>query len=272
VKTFLRGLGYFALALLVIVVGVVIYTIYDINAGLTASDLTNTTIEASDSLQLNAYIAEPEGDGPFPAVLMIHEWWGIREEIVEKADALAAEGYVVLAVDAYRGTVTTSIPGAIYNTLNYPQELIDADMQVFYDHLEGMESVDGNLIGVMGFCFGGRQSVIFATNNPSSVSAVMTYYGGGQPQTEEELAALQNQEIAVLGIFGAEDGSIPAEDYNTFEASLTSLGVTHEIEVYEGVGHAFVKELEGDSTSAQAWRRGIDFLNTHLRENTDDSA
>jgi carboxymethylenebutenolidase len=270
-KAVLRVLGIIGIVLLLLIVGVVGYALYDINAGLSAADLTNITIEADDQT-LYAYLAEPEGEGPFPGVLMIHEWWGIREDIVKKADTLAAEGYVVLAVDAYRGRVATGIPGALYNTITYPQEQIDADMTAFHAHLVGLDNVDTERIGVMGYCFGGRQTMLFAAQQPGAVQAALTYYGGGQPNTVEELQPLTESDMAVLGVFGAEDGMIPLTEVDTLEASLAELGVTHEITVYDGVGHAFVVELEGDSASAQAWAQGVDFLNTHLAEDTADTS
>jgi carboxymethylenebutenolidase len=259
-RLLLRGLGYTALVVLLLVIGVVGWALYDINAGLAATDLTNTTVNGPDGLTLNAYLAEPEGEGPFPAVLMIHEWWGIREEITVKADALAEAGYVVLAVDAYRGRVATGVPGALLNTLNYPQDRIDADLAAFHAHLTGLPNVDPDAVAVMGFCFGGRQSVLFAVNNPGNVAAVLTYYGGGQPSTTDELAPLAGEDVNVLGVFGAEDATIPLEAVDQFEASLNELGVPVEVTVYDGVGHAFVKELEGDSASAQAWQQGLAFL------------
>jgi carboxymethylenebutenolidase len=262
-QTILRGLGYFGLALLVIVLGLLGYALYDINAGTSATELTNIAIEAEDGT-LNAYLAEPAGDGPFPAVLLIHEWWGLRPDIITKADTLAEAGYVVLAVDAYRGRVATSIPGAIINTLNYPQDRIDADMRVFHNHLSQLDQVAADQIAVMGFCFGGRQSVLFAVNNPAAIRAVLTYYGGGQPNTETDLQPLADTDIRVLGVFGEQDESIPLADVEQFERALDALNVPVAIEIYAGVGHAFVKDLTGDSTSAQAWQRGLAFLDETL--------
>lgn len=261
-KWFLRILGGIVGLLVLVVVGALGYAWYDINMGANASELTNVSIEVDD-LTLNAYLAQPEGDGTFPAVLMIHEWWGLRPDMIEKADALAAEGYVVLAVDSYRGIVATSVPGALLHNITYDQTLIDADMVAFYDYLVGLDNVDNEQVAVMGYCFGGRQSIQFGVLNPEKVTAILTYYGGSQINDVEGLAPLADTGVSVLGIFGEEDMSIPLEDVETFRASLEELGITHEITVYPEVGHAFVKDIVSEGASRDAWLEGLDFLNRY---------
>lgn len=270
-KIALRALGIIGMVLLVAVVGGLGYALYDINAGLSATDLTNVTVTGPGGT-LHAYLAEPDGDGPFPGVLMIHEWWGIREDMVKKADALAAAGFVVLAVDVYRGRVATSVPGALLNSTTYPQDQINADMLAFYDYLTGLDNVDPARIGVMGYCFGGRQTTLFAVQQPQAIRAALTYYGGSQPTTTEALQPLAGAGVAVLGVFGAEDNLIPLGEVEQFSASLEILGVPHEVTTYDGVGHAFVQELEGAGPSAAAWAQGVAFLTTHLAADDAENA
>lgn len=254
------------IALLVIVGlligGVIGWGVYDLNTG-DSLDIANMRTENSDGEFLNAYLATPDGNGPFPAVMMIHEWWGLREDITTKADRLAEQGYVVLAVDAYRGTVADSVPGALFLNLTYDQALIDADMTTFYEYLAARGDVDTSRIAVLGYCFGGRQAVRFGINHPQDVAAVLTYYGGGQANTVEQLQPLAGEDVAVLGVFGEEDGSIPQSDVEQFESALAELDVPHQITVYPGVGHAFVTPDAidtPDSAAAQAWQEGLDFL------------
>ena len=264
-KAVLQGLGVLLLAVVLVLMGIVGYALYDINAGFSATDLTNVTVPAAGGERtLNAYLAQPEGDGTYPGVIMIHEWSGIREDMVEKADTLADEGFVVLAVDLYRGDVSTSFIGSLLNSATYPQDKIDADMLVFYDYLTGLEQVDTERIGVMGYCYGGMQTMIFAVENPDAVQVAMNYYGIRQPYSAAELEPMGAADVAVLGVFGAEDDIISAEDITQLDDALTQADVTHEITVYDGVGHAFVRALAGDSASAQAWGEGVDFLKTHL--------
>ncbi|MFZ4814668.1 MAG: dienelactone hydrolase family protein [Phototrophicaceae bacterium] len=258
-RRFLQILGIILAVLAVAIAGLVGWVAFEVNSGAAASDLTNITIPAGDQT-LYAYLAQPEGEGTFPAVLMVHEWWGLRPDMLEKADRLAEQGYVVLAVDAYRNFATDAFPAALYQAINYPQANIDADMRAFYDYLVTLPNVDVNRIGVMGFCFGGRQSVQFAAQNPGAVQAVLTYYGGSQIRDVEGLRPLTANNPSVLAIFGAEDDSIPVEDRDAFTSALATLGVPYESEVYAGVGHAFVKDLDAPGASSEAWVRGVDFL------------
>ncbi|MEM6283720.1 MAG: dienelactone hydrolase family protein [Chloroflexota bacterium] len=240
------------------------YVEYDVNAGTNSADLTNIEIDANGQT-INAYLAEPEGEGPFPAVMMIHEWWGLRPEIITKADALADEGYVVLAVDAYRGRVTNSVPGALYMNLTYPEPDINADMDAFFDYLTGLETVNPAQVGIMGFCFGGRQSVVVGLRHADEIAGILTYYGGNQPGTEDALSPLAGTSTAVLGIFGAEDATISLETVDQFEASLQALKIPSEITVYDGVGHAFVQDITEAGPSRDAWLQGVAFLNANVR-------
>jgi len=264
-----KRIGQILLGILVVLVllvgGVLGWAYYDMNTG-GSEALTNTTIEG-DGVTLNAYLAEPSGEGPHPAVIMIHEWWGLREGITQKADALAEQGYVVLAVDAFRGQQASSVPGALVLNLSYDQALIDADMDTYLDFLTGRDDVDASRVGIMGYCFGGRQATMAAVRQPAAFAAVLNYYGGSTPNTVEALEPLRGQDVMVLGVFGEEDTSIPLEEVDTFEASLQELDIEHEITVYEGVGHAFVTEdsiNETDTAAAQAWQQGVTFLDTHL--------
>ena len=111
------------------------------------------------------YLALPEGEGTFPAVLMVHEWWGLNEEITHMADRLAEEGYIVLAMDTYRGQVTSQVPRAIFLRVTMPEAQIDQDMQSAYEYLISLPQVDAERIGGIGFCYGGGVILRHATQN-----------------------------------------------------------------------------------------------------------
>ncbi len=251
--------------ILVLVVGFAGWIIVDSATSAGVAGFTNTQFDGPDDVTLNAYIAQPAGEGPFPAVMLIHEWWGLRPDITELADELAAEGYVVMAVDAYRGRTTNAIPRALWLVLNTPQEQISADMRASYEYLAGLENVDAARIATFGFCFGGTQSLAFGIDNADEVAAVITFYGGGpvtDPATLQPLA-----DTPVLGVFGREDGSIPVEQVTAFEAALNEVAAPAQVSIYDGVGHAFVNPeaiAEDGSAAQQAWDEALTFLAAYL--------
>ncbi len=241
--------------------------LYELVAGPKATDFTNVTYPATDGTTLHGYLAEPAGEGPFPAVVLIHEWWGIGEDITLIADELASEGYVVLAPDAYRGQTTSQVPRAIYLASQTPAEQIDGDLDDALAYVRGLPQVQAENTAVMGFCFGGREAFGLGTRH-GDLAAIVDYYGGGvEVRTPADLGAMRG---AFLGIFGEEDSSIPLAEVDALEAALQEAGLTHEIIVYPGVGHAFLNsENLSDPThpAGQAWAMTLAFLSQHLQSN-----
>jgi len=224
----------------------------------------NVTYPAADGANLHGYLATPSGDGPFPAVLMIHEWWGLNVDTARLAEAVAAEGYVVLAPDAFRGSVARDAQGAMAQLNSTPQQQIAGDLDSALDYLSTHEAVDSERIAVMGFCFGGTQAMYMGTRS-ENLAAVITLYGSGPIQTVDALGNMP-ENGPVLGIFGAEDRSISQEEVNGFEAALNEADVRNTITVYDGVGHAFVKSSTYDQGGApqDAWEQLVRFLNREL--------
>ena len=109
---------------------------FDATFGPRTADVANTTFVDGRGETLLGYLAQPEGAGPHPGVLLLHEWWGLNEGITILADALAQEGYVVFAPDAYRGRVASQIPRALYLRLTTPEAQVKGDLDaVSYTHL-----------------------------------------------------------------------------------------------------------------------------------------
>lgn len=268
-KTILRILlGILGVLVLLIGIGAA-YTAWDINAGVAPTDFTNTTFTAEDGTTLHGYLAMPETtteETTFPAVLMVHEWWGLNHEIIELADELAAEGYVVLAPDTYRGQTAGSIPGALYLRLNVDMERVNSDMDAAYQYLANLPEVN-NAIGVLGFCYGGDVAFNYGVRNPD-LDAVINLYGSTRADSDNFDALLAEDAAPVLGIFGAEDNSIPLEEVDAHEAALNTAGVRHTITVYEGVGHAFVQPdvISEPGAALAAWQEILTFLNANLMD------
>ncbi|MGC1132827.1 MAG: dienelactone hydrolase family protein [Nitrososphaeraceae archaeon] len=234
-------------------------------------DTQNQTISYFDNA--SGYLVSPVADisnnetGQLPAVVMIHEWWGLNENIKNMANELAEQGYVVLAADMFNGQVATTpdqamqFSGAVREN---PSEAI-SNLQAAVRYLGSLENVNASRIGSLGWCFGGGQSLQLALNTEAEhpLAATVIYYGN-LVTDQEELTKIQ---WPVLGIFGDQDESIPVEDVDRFGQALNSTGVPNEIYIYEGVGHAFANP-SGDNYAAEqtgdAWQKTLDFLKRNL--------
>jgi carboxymethylenebutenolidase len=202
-----------------------------------------------------------------PAVIMIHEWWGLNEHIKNQADILAKEGYVVLAVDLYRGEVATDFNRAMELTSSVRNNSASAidNLQSAVNYVKSLEMVDGSKIASLGWCFGGDWSLQLALNSSENpLAATIVYYG--RPVTAET-ASLSSISWPILGIFGDQDQAIPVESVKQFTSALNASGITNEIYLYEGIGHTFANP-SGDNyapkETADAWQKTIGFLRTYL--------
>ena len=232
--------------------------------GARLNEVTNTTIPGvTGGPDVRAYVAKPQGNGQFPAVIMIHEFFGLNESIVSKADLLAEQGYLVIAPDTFRGSTTSWIPRAIYQVISTKPENVNSDLDSVYTWLESQSDVDSSRIAISGFCYGGRTSLVYSLHN-NKLAATVVFYGS--PETDPNV--LKTLPGPVLGIFGGADQSIPVEDVNAFDKALTEAGVDHEITVYDGQPHAFVLDAEGiqsGGAQGEAWNQMLAFLDKNLK-------
>ncbi len=226
----------------------------------------NVSYPGPNGVTLRGYLATPRSSGPSPAVVMVHEWWGLNHDTTVLADALAREGFVVLAADAFRGSVAQSPADARKQVTETPREQIAADLDAALDFLRSHPQVDADRVASMGFCFGGTQSMYMGTRNPE-LAGVVIFYGGGPIQDAAQLGSMKDAG-PVLGIYGKEDGGIPVEQVRKFEDAMEARGVENTITIYPGVGHAFVKSNTYRSGGApqQAWNQMVNFLKTTLSE------
>ncbi|MHA7647617.1 dienelactone hydrolase family protein [Nitrosopumilus sp. S4] len=209
----------------------------------------------------SGYLAKPTTDGDYPGIVMIHEWWGLNDNIKEMADNLASHGYVVLAVDLYDGKVGTTSEQARMLVGSYNLD----------DGLDNMNSAVSFLtnnyftdkIGSIGWCFGGGQSLNLALGN-ENMDATVIYYGSLITDSEK----LSSINWPVLGIFAELDQGITVETVNNFEKTLDDLQIQNEIQIYPGVNHAFANP-SGDryapEESKDAWSKTISFLDSTLK-------
>lgn len=260
------------LGILILIVGLVLFL-----AGSVAVDMlvdggrleavTNTTIPGvNGGPDVRAYVARPSGEGPFPAVIMIHEFFGLNESIVGKADLLAQEGYLVVAPDTFRGSTTSWIPRAIYQVITIKPESVNADLDSVYAWLESQLDVESDRTAIAGFCYGGRTSLTYSLHNNRLAATVIFY---GSPETDP--AVLKNLPGPVLGIFGGADRSIPLTEVTAFENGLNAVGIPNQITVYDGQPHAFVQDAAGvksGGAQAEAWNEMLAFLDQNLKSDS----
>lgn len=224
----------------------------------------NVSFPAADGTQLGGYLAMPSGSGKLPAVLMIHEWWGLNNDVTVLADALAKQGFAVMAADGFRGKVAQTPQEAMQQVRGTPSAQVASDLDSALDYLKSQPRVETNNVAVMGFCFGGTQSMYMGTRRPD-LSAVVILYGSG-PITDPARLGTMKAAGPVLGIYGADDGNIPTAQVELFKKALDDTGVANTISIYPGVGHAFVKSstYENGAQAEQAWNQVVSFLKKTL--------
>lgn len=235
-------------------------------AGPAAKDVLtqNVTYGHEGAAKLQGFIAWPEAaEQAQPAVIVIHEWWGLNDNIREMARKLATEGYVALAIDLYGGQTadTPEKAGALIGQTLSKEAAVARNLQQAYEFLE--TSAQAPRIGSIGWCVGGYVSLEAALLLPGLDAAVIYY--GELVQDRERLAKLN---APVLGIFGGKDESIPVAEVEKFEQTLHSLGKSIEVHVYPDSNHAFANPsgTRYDAVAAaDAWKLTLAFLNAHLR-------
>ncbi|OIO54787.1 hypothetical protein AUJ46_02255 [Candidatus Peregrinibacteria bacterium CG1_02_54_53] len=215
--------------------------------------------EVVDYGPTRGYLALPEGDGPHPALILIHEFWGLNDNIRWYAEEFAKQGYAALAVDLYEGESTQDAARAreLAGAVRANVDPAFANLRAAVDYLRSRSDVDSNRLASVGWCFGGGWSYQMAKNDLGVRTSVM-YYGQFAP--EDDLSMMK---ALIIGHFGEEDQGIPVDDVKAFRARLKTLNGDHQIFIYENVGHGFARELETESART-AWQRTLEFLGTYL--------
>jgi carboxymethylenebutenolidase len=183
---------------------------------------------------VHGLLYEPAGPGRHPAIVVIHEWWGLDSWIKEQARNLAKEGYVALAVDLYGGKVTTNPQAARQLDMALNQQQATANVVAAAHYLAAQKNVNARRIGAVGWCMGGGYAALLAIHYPALRAVAINY--GELPQSRAELAKIHAR---VLGIFGGADPVVTPSEAAAFEKTMQSLGKPIEVKIYPGAGHAF---------------------------------
>lgn len=216
-----------------------------------------------DGQRVGAYLAMPTGAGPFPAVVVIQEWWGLNDHIKDVAERYAREGYVGLAPDLYHGKVADDPDEAakLMGALNREEAV--KDLLAAVGRLKGMKEVHADRIGVTGFCMGGSYALLLPCRT-RDIRAAAPYYG----EVPDE-ATLKNLACPILYIYGDADFWITTDEVKRLEATLRTLGKPGEVKIYRGAPHAFFNDTRKDvyrqAEAQDAWRRTLEFFARHLK-------
>jgi carboxymethylenebutenolidase len=248
------------------------------NSGATSNNTSNTAATTNGGLEIkkdvkyfdsaSGYLVYPSTvtttGKKVPAIIMIHENRGINDNIRSMANTLAKQaGYVVLAVDLFKGVSTNDPSQAmqlVKSVRGNPQEAI-SNLQAAVKYVSSLPFVDSSKIASIGWCFGGGQSLQLALHSEQHpLVATILYYGTPLITDKQQLLKIK---WPVLGIFGDHDQANPLSLINSFKAALDADGITNQIQIYKGLGHAFANPSGANyapNETVDAWQKTLEFL------------
>jgi carboxymethylenebutenolidase len=215
-------------------------------------------------LMIKGFQAWPQKPGPFPAVIILHEWWGLNSHIQDLTFRLAQHGYVALAVDQYSrlgGLVTGDPAHAAQLMAKIDRTHLVQDLNAASAYLNFQDYVKGNRIAVLGFCMGGSNALIYACAR-RQLRAVVAFYG------KVPLESLAGLYCPVLYHQAETDDWITEQEVAALSATLTARKVPCEIHKYPGTSHAFFNDTRPEvykpDAAEEAWSRTLAFLDQHI--------
>ncbi len=225
-----------------------------------SQEVTYAGVEGTD---ITGYLARPASGEPTAGILVIHEWWGLNENIRSMARQLAGEGYVALAVDLYEGEVaeTREDAGRLARGSRDNPDRGRENLRQAWNFLKQEQGVEK--VGVIGWCFGGGWSLQTALMLGDGIDGAVIYYG----RVITDRDALEALATPILGIFGAEDGGIPVATVREFQTTLDLLGKPASIHIYEGADHAFANPSGtryNENAAEDAWSKTLTFFGQTL--------
>ena len=207
------------------------------------------------------YLSRPVATAATSALIVIHEWWGLNEDIHAMTEQLAALGYTALAVDLYDGKSATQVRNAfeLSTNLSSKEERGLANLKAAYDYLE--TEMRASKIGVIGWCLGGKWSLKTALMLPQDIDATVIYYGSLTDE-KEKLATL---DMPIIGFVGTRDRL--HKEFIAFDENMKELGRNASIHIYEGAKHAFANAsgvVYEPVAAEDSWEKTVNFLKAHL--------
>lgn len=234
-----------------------------------AATSKDVTYKSGDET-VHGILYTPEGKGPFPGIVVIHEYWGLNDWVKEQASKLADQGYVTLAIDLYRGKVATTPNEAHEFMGGVPLDRAKRDLEAAFNFLASQPNAQKDRIGAIGWCMGGGYALGLALEEPKLAADVINYGVFDYASLAKDQATLKKINAPILGIFGAQDRGIPADDVRKFAEQLDKLGKTGTLTVYPDAGHAFENPNNKDGyrpkDAQDAWDKTVAFFASTLKK------
>lgn len=208
---------------------------------------------------ITAYLAYPERKDRAPAVVVIHEIFGMSDFIRQTAEQLARDGFVAIAPDllSRRGGTPASPDDARKLIASLNSDTVTQDLDATVAYVKGLKAARPDRVGVIGFCWGGGQSFRYATNNPS-LRAFVVCYGQGP-----DALAFARIRAAGLGVYAENDARINA-GLSDVDAAVRTYHKQYRYDVYPGVGHGFLRTREKPEVADSAWKAVVGFFRATL--------
>jgi len=221
------------------------------------------TSTVSNGSTTPGYLALPAGDGPFPGVIVIQEWWGLNDNIKDIAERFAREGFAAFAPDLYHGKVTAEPDEAMKAMMATDMNRASQELVAATEYLSKQDIVKGHGIGATGFCMGGGLALTLACDTPL-IKAVAPFYGVN-PQPIDRVSSIDGP---VFAVYAEHDDWAGPAVREALEAALTKHGKQFEVKTYPGTEHAFFNDTRGEihkpEAAADCWDRVLSLFRANL--------
>jgi carboxymethylenebutenolidase len=216
------------------------------------------------SRKTKGFLARPKKEETYPAMIVIHEVWGLVDHIKDIAIRLARERYVALAVDLFDGKTVSKLEEGRKFREQFTEKKILGDLNGAFDYLKTLPNVNPMRIGSIGFCMGGGLSLLLACHNKELAAAVVFYGRNPSP-----IDLVKNIQCPILGNYAGADMAITESDISLLEQTLTRYGKVFDAKIYLRAPHAFFndkRESYRPEAAKDAWNRTLEFFNKYLIE------
>jgi carboxymethylenebutenolidase len=217
---------------------------------------------AGNGDSVDGFLARPDGDGPFPGVIVVQEWWGLNDNIKDIAKRFADEGFAALAPDLYHGKVTAEPNEAQKAMMALDQNRAAKELAKGADWLASQPYLQGKGIGATGFCMGGGLAMTLACDS-SHIKAAAPFYGAN-PTPVDKVASLQGP---VFAVYAENDSWVNDSVRQELETALQQHGKQFETKTYPGTHHGFFNDTRQDVYHAEASKDAWGKVLSLFREN-----